>query len=104
MRHLAGRLEQLGSRLVLRRAPDSMSALRSLVLETGAQAVFFNHLYDSISMVRDQQIKDELRCMGVAVHSFNADLLYEPWQVLDDDGQVRGLVGPRDQGGVALAT
>ncbi|KAI8471040.1 MAG: hypothetical protein J3K34DRAFT_520806 [Monoraphidium minutum] len=87
VRHLAARLGQLGSRLVLRRAPDSASALRALAAETGAAAVFFNHLYDSISMVRDQQIKDELRCMGVAAHSFNADLLYEPWQVLDDDGQ-----------------
>jgi cryptochrome 1 len=73
---------------VLRRAPDSAAALRALVAETGATAVFFNHLYDSISMVRDQQIKDELRGLGVAVHSFNADLLYEPWQVLDDDEQV----------------
>jgi len=91
VRHLAARLDQLGSRLILRRAPDSASALRALVLETGAAAVFFNHLYDSISMVRDQQIKDELRCMGVAAHSFNADLLYEPWQVLDDEGQVRLL-------------
>lgn len=88
MRHLAARLAQLGSRLVLRRSPDSGAALRALVAETGATAVFFNHLYDSISMVRDQQIKDELRGAGVAVHTYNADLLYEPWQVLDDDGQV----------------
>lgn len=89
VRHLAARLSALGSRLVLRRGADSASALKALVQETGASAVFFNHLYDSISMVRDQQIKDELRGAGVAAHSFNADLLYEPWQVLDDDNQVR---------------
>jgi hypothetical protein len=82
---------------VLRRGADSAAAIASLVRESGAQAVFFNHLYDSISMVRDQQVKDELRSMGVAVHSFNGDLLYEPWQVLDGDGQVRAraLRGPR---------
>lgn len=65
-----------------------MQALKELVQETGAQAVFFNHLYDSISMVRDQQVKDELRAQGVLVSTFNADLLYEPWEVLDDQQQV----------------
>lgn len=61
----------------------------ALVRETGAGAVFFHHLYDAISMVRDQQVKAALRGAGVDAHTFNADLLYEPWQVLGDDGQVR---------------
>lgn len=52
--------------------------------------MFFNHLYDSISMVRDQQVKDDLRANGILVQSFNADLLYEPWEVLDEEQQVRG--------------
>jgi len=85
---LSQRLQQLGSRLVVRRARESVQALQQLVQETGAQAVFFNHLYDSISMVRDQQVKDELRAGGVLVSTFNADLLYEPWEVLDDQQQV----------------
>lgn len=85
---LSQRLQQLGSRLVVRRARESVEALKQLVQETGAQAVFFNHLYDSISMVRDQQVKDELRAGGVLVSTFNADLLYEPWEVLDDQQQV----------------
>lgn len=85
---LSQRLQQLGSRLVVRRARESVQALKELVQETGAQAVFFNHLYDSISMVRDQQVKDELRAQGVLVSTFNADLLYEPWEVLDDQQQV----------------
>jgi hypothetical protein len=89
---LSQRLQQLGSRLVVRRARESVQALKELVRETGAQAVFFNHLYDSISMVRDQQVKDELRAQGVVTSSFNADLLYEPWEVLDDQQQVnRGV-------------
>jgi hypothetical protein len=85
---LSQRLQQLGSRLVVRRGRESVEALRQLVAETGAQAVFFNHLYDSISMVRDQQVKDALRAGGVLVSTFNADLLYEPWEVLDDQQQV----------------
>jgi cryptochrome 1 len=81
-------LQQLGSRLVVRRARESAQALKELAQETGAQAVFFNHLYDSISMVRDQQVKDELRAQGVLTSTFNADLLYEPWEVLDEQRQV----------------
>jgi cryptochrome 1 len=84
---LARRLEQLGSALIIRRARDSAQALKEFIMETGAQAVFFNHLYDSISMVRDQQVKDDLRSNGILVQSFNADLLYEPWEVLDDEQQ-----------------
>ena len=85
---LSQRLQQLGSRLVVRRARESAQALKELAQETGAQAVFFNHLYDSISMVRDQQVKDELRAQGVLTSTFNADLLYEPWEVLDEQRQV----------------
>jgi cryptochrome 1 len=85
---LAQRLEQLGSRLVIRRARESVEGLKAFITETGAEAVFFNHLYDSISMVRDQQVKDDLRSNRILVSSFNADLLYEPWEVLDDQQQV----------------
>uniref|UniRef100_A0A383WNN2 Photolyase/cryptochrome alpha/beta domain-containing protein n=1 Tax=Tetradesmus obliquus TaxID=3088 RepID=A0A383WNN2_TETOB len=84
---LAQSLEQLGSRLVIRRARESVEGLKAFITETGAETVFFNHLYDSISMVRDQQVKDDLRSNGILVSSFNADLLYEPWEVLDEQQQ-----------------
>jgi hypothetical protein len=45
-------LEALGSRLVLRRAREAPPAMMQLVRDTGAQAVFFNNLYDPISLVR----------------------------------------------------
>ena len=32
---------------------QSFAALAELIQETGAQAVFFNHLYDPVSLVRD---------------------------------------------------
>jgi deoxyribodipyrimidine photolyase len=51
--------------------------------EAGASAVFFNHLYDPISLVRDHEVKGALRAAGVAAHTSNGDLLYEPWEVLD---------------------
>lgn len=39
-----------------------------------------------MSLVRDHRTKEVLTAQGIAVHSFNADLLYEPWEVLDDVG------------------
>ena len=32
-------------------------------------------------------MKEVLTSNGIAVRSFNADLLYEPWEVLDDEGR-----------------
>ena len=45
-------LAQLGSRLVIRRSTETRKALQQVVQETGARAVYFNHLYDPISIVR----------------------------------------------------
>ena len=44
-------------------------------------------LLDPLSLVRDHRVKDALTAQGIAVRSFNADLLYEPWEVHDDQGQ-----------------
>ena len=52
-----------------------------------AQALFFNHLYDPISLVRDNQIKAAMAAAGVHCRSFNADVLFEPWLVLAEGGR-----------------
>eukprot|EP00878_Enallax_costatus_P017468 GHUV01018349.1.p1 GENE.GHUV01018349.1~~GHUV01018349.1.p1 ORF type:complete len:346 (+),score=90.28 GHUV01018349.1:466-1503(+) len=87
LRDLAQQLETPGSRLIIRRAQDSTDMLLQLMEETGAQAVFFNHLFDPISLVRDHSMKQRLTAAGYPCRSYNADLLYEPWEVLDDAGQ-----------------
>ena len=51
------------------------------------QALYFNHLYDPISMVRDNEVKAAMAEQGVACHTFNSDVLYEPWEVLSPSGQ-----------------
>ena len=48
----------------------------------GEQALFFNHLYDPISLVRDNEAKAAMCALGVHCQSFNGDVLYEPWEVL----------------------
>ena len=41
---------------------------------------------DPLSLVRDHRLKELLTAQGVNVRSFNADLLYEPWEVNDENG------------------
>lgn len=46
-----------------------------------------NHCLPSDMQVSDHEIKQALAARGVACKSFNSDMLYEPWEVLDDDNQ-----------------
>ncbi|XP_057773231.1 cryptochrome-1 [Salvia miltiorrhiza] len=85
--HLDSSLRSLGTPLLTKRSTDSVSSLLEVIKLTGAAQLFFNHLYDPISLVRDHRVKEVLSGEGVSVRSFNADLLYEPWEVLDQEGR-----------------
>ncbi|KAJ3679597.1 hypothetical protein LUZ60_017608 [Juncus effusus] len=88
LRHLDSSLRRLGAApLVYRRSADSAAALIDLLQCVGSTNVFFNHLYDPLSLVRDHRLKEQLSARGINVRSFNADLLYEPWEVNDENGQ-----------------
>eukprot|EP00250_Pteridium_aquilinum_P019576 c24488_g1_i1 orf=1218-3317(+) len=80
-------LQSLGVSLVMKKTSDTLSTLLELVQTMGADQVFYNHLYDPISLVRDHRVKHGLTESGIQVQSFNGDLLYEPWEVLDDLGK-----------------
>ena len=41
---------------------------------------------DPVSLVRDHRVKQGLIQAGISVSTFNADLLYEPWEINDDRG------------------
>ncbi|GJN34729.1 hypothetical protein PR202_gb23420 [Eleusine coracana subsp. coracana] len=102
--HLGKSLESLGCPLVLIHAKEStLAALLKCVHLIGATRVVYNRLYvihsdtiyslslslselDPISLVCDDKIKKELSACGIPVQSFNGDLLYEPWDVYDDNG------------------
>jgi len=87
LRALEGQLRALGSGLVCHRSHSSLEGLGALVKQVGADAVFFNHLYDPISLVRDNSIKTVLMQKGVHTESFGADLLYEPWELFNKEGK-----------------
>ncbi|MFO1007863.1 MAG: deoxyribodipyrimidine photo-lyase [Planctomycetaceae bacterium] len=74
-----------GSRLILR-SGHALAVLRTLVNETGAQAVYWNRRYEPAITARDQVVKSELRNAGLTVESFNGSLLLEPWEVATKTG------------------
>jgi deoxyribodipyrimidine photo-lyase len=80
-------LRDRGTALVLRRTEDSLAALRELIAQTGATAVYWNRRYEPAAIARDRVIKEQLRATGVEAHSFNAALLAEPWDVRNRSGR-----------------
>lgn len=79
-------LGELGITLVLRRGV-SHEIVHELVTQTGATSVLWNRRYGSAERAIDAALKAELRDDGLAVESFQASLLYEPWTVQTGAGK-----------------
>ena len=79
-------LRDAGGALHLSRG-EPLHALRQLIARSGASAVYWNRLYEPAAIERDAQIKSALREEGVGVHSQNAALWFEPWQIATQKGQ-----------------
>lgn len=68
------------------RAGKADEILSDIIEQSGAQAVFWNRCYEPWAIKRDKAIKARLKDQGLESESFNASLLWEPWEVLKDDG------------------
>ena len=66
--------------LILRQG-DPKDIIPALAEETGAAAVFWNRRYMKWQTETDAAIKSTLKENDVRVESFNARLLFEPWEV-----------------------
>ena len=75
----------LDGRLVVL-AGDAAQLLPALARDYGAMMVTWNRAYEPWRIDRDSRIKATLTAAGIAAESFNASLLWEPWEVLKDDG------------------
>lgn len=71
---------------VILRTGDALAVLEDLIAETGATKVVWNRLYDPEARARDSRIKAALKDRGIAVESYNAHLLFEPWTVQTGTG------------------
>lgn len=83
--HLVERIEAQGGQVVLR-SGSAKDVLKQIVAETGAEAVFWNRLYDKASIARDTEVKSALKDAGIEAQSSNAHLLFEPWTVATKTG------------------
>jgi deoxyribodipyrimidine photo-lyase len=79
-------LERRGSRLIIRKGPTA-EALRRLLGESGAGAVYWNRRYEPAAVARDREVKSKLRESGLQAESFNGSLLFEPWTIHNSSGQ-----------------
>jgi len=69
-----------GGQLLLREGA-SIAVLQALIAETAATAVYWSRCYEPAAIARDQAVKTALRAQGITAESFNASLLFEPWQL-----------------------
>jgi deoxyribodipyrimidine photo-lyase len=76
---------QLDGRLRLYRG-DPLEILPRLIRESGASRIHWNRCYEPWSLKRDARIKKALQDGGVEVRSYNGSLLWEPWDILKQDG------------------
>ncbi|WP_323958958.1 deoxyribodipyrimidine photo-lyase [Arthrobacter sp. JZ12] len=90
---LAESLRALGAGLVLRSGPAE-TVIPELVQDTGADAVVWNRRYGSAERTVDAGIKARLSAIGREVHSFQANLLFEPWTVTTADGSPYRMYSP----------
>ncbi len=73
-------LHRCGARLHVA-AGATLTVLHELVAATRADAVYWNRLYEPAVIARDTALKQALRAGGVDAQSFNANLLFEPWDI-----------------------
>jgi len=79
------RLRQRGSSLIIA-SGDTEAELVRMIRACSADAVLWNRLYDPTLVRRDKTLKKCLRDDGVEAESFNAGLLFEPWEIVKKDG------------------
>ncbi len=82
---LAALNASLDGRLLVLRG-DPLHLVPALAREVGASAVHWNRCYEPWRITRDKALKEALQQAGLAVHSHNGALLWEPWQVRKSDG------------------
>lgn len=86
LQSLAGNLESIGGRLVLRRGMAD-EALENLVRETGADAIFYNRDPDPFGREVEKRVETMAARLGIACHGYHDVTLHGPEEVLTQDGK-----------------
>ena len=65
---------------------DPLLVLNELVINNNVSGVYWNRNYAPWEIERDTVIKNEIKKLGINCESFNGCLLWEPWEILKNDG------------------
>ncbi len=79
-------LRRRQSRLVIRRG-DTPASVKTLIRETGADAVFWNRSCAPGTMQRDADMEASLRKNSIATEAFDGALLFEPSEIYNQQGR-----------------
>ncbi|MEL7479986.1 MAG: deoxyribodipyrimidine photo-lyase [Pseudomonadota bacterium] len=90
---LAKSIASRGGTLTLRRGPPE-SILPQVTRETGARTVVWNRRYGATEREADANLKARLKDDGIAVETFNGNLLTEPWTVKTGSGRYYKVFTP----------
>lgn len=93
LRSLAKDCESIGLPFAICRGATGR-LVREAVEQAGATLVTWNRRYVAAETEIDADLKAALRDGGVDAHSFNARLLYEPWEVAAKSGQPLKVYSP----------
>ena len=86
LQKLDAQLQKKGLSLILR-AGDSQTELDKLVKESKASHVYWNRRYEPACTETDTQIKKYLKDTQIDVESFKSNLVYEPHEIKNKQGQ-----------------
>lgn len=85
LQSLSDSLGALGQKLHIFLGNPS-KVLSAVLDETQADGVVWNRCYEPHAIKRDSAIKESLTLSGIEVMSFNGNLLFEPWEIKNQQG------------------
>jgi deoxyribodipyrimidine photo-lyase len=98
---LAGNLDSIGGRLILRSGPADRE-LERLVLESRADAIYFNRDPDPFGRAMEERVAAIATRLGIACHGFHDVTLHGPDEVLTQDGRPYRVYTPYSRNWLAL--
>ena len=93
LHHSLNALEKALGGLLLMKG-DPAKVITKLVSDLDVDLVTWNRCYEPQSIERDKQLKATLKEEGVEVKSFNANLLFEPWEIETQSGDPYKVYSP----------
>ena len=66
---------------------DACEIIPRLISISGARSIHWNRCYEPWRIARDKKIRKQLLDSGVEAQSYNGSLLWEPGNILKQDGQ-----------------